>query len=758
MWSCLSFGEDFNLSTSRADNSVVMASEVLDTAEQPSSNFQGRKVFMASSDFFTVKLGVRPSNSFSIPPLPAAPKVECGQWLAKGQGLTLGPFSISGGLIYTTLSLETHDKAREPSLLNRMLKIAPDQVNISERLTPYWPDYLNISPEARRAYVQWLAGGRGDPLANIGYVFLFFYGLEHRVLVDVVNQPQASTDIADIAAEVERLLSIYGANTSFRGYAQDFLDYLSHSVIDTKAYLSPPQALSGVRYDLPMWLRIGLGQMAVDQHPMNAQWALAWALADPDITRRTPVSRCPALFSTLFTADFERVYPDGIVLGHNKTKLKHTYRPASATLSAPSLNFDDLPDVTATSGTRKKLQLIVDRCTGELEPYSRYLGRYPNNPESLEALVQLPISLWPSSIREELVALKARIRDDLEVMSFAELGTRFNSAGILSRDKLIALARAFESLHIGMEPDVQAGSRTPKPDDFIALFVTQPEDGAMRATSAYNVASLTLDLASAVAVADGNISEDEVTLLLNQIDAWHHLSAAQRKRLRAHLGIQLQQPPTLVSLKSKLDPLDLQAKRAIAHFLANLAQADGSVSPAEVKLLERIYKVLQLDPQSLYGDLHVITSSSSTSTYFGVPVSTAQPAALPETQGLVLDHERIAKLQRETAEVAALLAKVFADDQIDESASEQFIAEPEATIDTLLPGVEGDHLVFLRLLISRTEWSRAELEDTASDMEMMLDGALEHINDMAFEHCDMPVTEGEDPVEINAEILEKLAL
>ena len=731
-----------------------MASEVLDTADQPSSNFQGRKVFMASSDFFTVRLGVRPSNNFAIPPQPAVPKVECGEWFTKDQELTLGLFSIPGGLLYSTLSIETRNKPCEPSLLNRMFKIAPDQVDVSEQIVPYWSDYQSINQHARRAYVQWLAGGRCDPQANIGYVFLFFYGLERRVLVDTLNQPQATADIADIATEVERLLSIYGANPSFGGYARGFLDYLSLSAIAPQAYLSPPQVLSGARCDLPMWLRIGLGQMAVDQYPLNAQWALAWALADPDITRRTPVSRCPELFSTLFHADFERAYPNGIVLGHNKTKLKHAYRPASAALSAPALNYDDLPDVTATSGTRKKLQLIVDRCTCELEPYSRYLGRHPDNPENLEALVQLPISLWPSSIRNEIEALKAKIRDDLEVMSFSELGRRFNSAGMLSRDKLIALARAFESLHIGMEPDVQAGSRTPKPDDFIALFVIQPEDGAMRATSAYNAASLTLDLASAVAVADGNISEEEVTLLLNQIDAWHHLSAAQRKRLRAHLGIQLQQPPTLVSLKSKLDPLDMQAKRAIAHFLASLAQADGSVSPAEVKLLERIYKVLQLDPQSLYGDLHAITSSCSTSIHFGVPTG----AALPEVEGLILNPERIAKLQRETAEVAALLAKVFADDHIDEPTSEPLTAEPEVPIDTPLPGVEGDHLVFLRLLVSRTEWSRAELEDTASDMEMMLDGTLEHINDMAFEHFDMPVTEGEDPVEINVEILEKLAL
>ena len=73
-------------------------------------------------------------------------------------------------------------------------------------------------------------------------------------------------------------------------------------------------------------------------------------------------------------------------------------------------------------------------------------------------------------------------------------------------------------------------------------------------------------------------------------------------------------------------------------------------------------------------------------------------------------------------------------------------------------GLDLEHSAFLRLLISRPQWSRSELETVASDMELMLDGALEQVNDMAFERFDMPITEGDDPIEINSDILEELAL
>ena len=38
----------------------------------------------------------------------------------------------------------------------------------------------------------------------------------------------------------------------------------------------------------------------------------------------------------------------------------------------------------------------------------------------------------------------------------------------------------------------------------------------------------------------------------------------------------------------------------------------------------------------------------------------------------------------------------------------------------------------------------------------MLDGALEHMNDAAFNHFDAPLFEGQDPIEINRDIVGKV--
>jgi hypothetical protein len=38
----------------------------------------------------------------------------------------------------------------------------------------------------------------------------------------------------------------------------------------------------------------------------------------------------------------------------------------------------------------------------------------------------------------------------------------------------------------------------------------------------------------------------------------------------------------------------------------------------------------------------------------------------------------------------------------------------------------------------------------------MLDGALERINEASFDAHDLPFTEGDDPVDVNAEAVEKI--
>lgn len=73
-----------------------------------------------------------------------------------------------------------------------------------------------------------------------------------------------------------------------------------------------------------------------------------------------------------------------------------------------------------------------------------------------------------------------------------------------------------------------------------------------------------------------------------------------------------------------------------------------------------------------------------------------------------------------------------------------------------LLGLDEAHSALARLLLSRPVWTKDELDDAAADLDLMLDGAIEALNEAAFDLHDIPFTEGEEVVTVNPELLEKL--
>lgn len=687
------------------------------------------------------------ASSFRIP----APPKHFGPavWLSAGESVEVGGVSIPGGLIYVGTSLPTPMGSNDPCLIDPSKSVASNG-DYTERQMGYWPSYSDISPSARRAYLNWLAGGRRDPEADVGYVFIFFYGLERRAILDASKDDAAKGDWPVIATELRRLLDIYGTKSgSFRSYAGSLLDWVSLAEHPEKAYLKPIPSFPKT-HELPLYIRVALGQAAIDGVSVPAQLALAWAKLDPTNHLRTPATRCAEEFDKLFVSKYHEMFGQGLVLPRNKTKIKLVHRPASAGFRGYtdlSLTFGNTPDVTVLTAPISKLRQVVEMATKELEPFSRYVGRNPDAKHALEGLLQLPATLWPEGARKALHALKARMRDGALAMSFQELLGSLGAMTTLTRDRTLALARVLESLNIGIEPDVLGGVRLPKPGDKVVLFAVPPGEVADRSTPAYQVAVLTLDLASAVAAADGDFSAQEMRLLQAQVQSWAHLTPNHIRRLLAHLHLLLMTPASLTMLRKRLEPLDAGAKETLAAFMAMVAQSDGDISPTEVKMLEKVYKALGVEPGKVFSDVHAVAT--------GVKPTAAAVVRGQET-GFKLDPARIAALQKDTESVSVLLSGIF----MEESLPEPVLVEPESDEEVTPPGLLGldeAHSALARLLLSRPEWTREELGDAAADLELMIDGAIETLNEAAFDMHDMPFAEGEGVVTVNPELLEKLA-
>jgi tellurite resistance protein len=685
------------------------------------------------------------------------------RWISADEQATVAGYAIPGGLLYVGSRLKPVAGWREvePALVNPSLPIDDQNCDWTGAQMSYWPSYSEIAPGCRAAYLRWLADGRRHPTVGIGYVFLFFYGLERRLIADAACNALPAGEKESILIEVVQLLSVYGHHGSFAKYAGEFLALHRLPAGGRTISEGPPPIAPNSATEIPLNLRIGLGEFSSSGLPIPPEWALAWVRANPEIHLRTPALRCATEFETLFVLRYRKQFGQGMIVKPNRTRISAAYRPASGSFEGTvPFPIADLPDLTVLTGPTRTLQGIAESCTDDLDGYSRLVGRDPSAEGKLAGIALLPGELVAQHQGTEAARLSAWVD---EAMSGGDAAT-VDGAALLSlwspepKDKLpkpdaVLLAQFLQRRGIGIEPDVRFGGAALSAETKAVLF-RLPSESPATPSAQHHAASVLLHLAAAVAQADGNLDASEERHLIGHLQEAMHLEKAERLRLAAHLRWVLANPVGLGGLKKRLAQLDGPRRDAVARFLVAVVGADGRVEPTEVKTLAKIYSLLGLDAVRVYTDLHELGVSG------GDPGPVTVRAAAPGQGGfeiparptpgpsaLVLDPERLRAKMAETAAVGALLRGVFAEE--DEPA-------PVTASAVAIAGLDAAHSEFLRALASKSSWLRRDLEATAAGLRLMLDGALEIINERAFDTCGQAACEGEDPVETNPEALKEL--
>ena len=685
-------------------------------------------------------------------------------WIAPGHDAIVGNYNIPGGMLYVGKGLASvAGYGVEPALIDPSLpinRLNPDRIGSG---MTYWPAYSSITPECRAGYLNWLVGGRRDPSAYIGYVFLYFYGLERRAFADSRISENARLDLRAICQDVEQLLQIYANNNSFQNYAIQFHDALKLLMMSTENDRDePPTERTG--YELPISLRVGIGRIVADGKPLPADWALSWFLLHPETTLRTPARRCPEEFRELFSTRYRREFGDGIALKPNRSKLKITLTPASASFGGQVELSTNLPDIAALSAPISKLRQIGDSCAADLDAFSRWVGRNSGVPKTIAAVALLPSELATTHQSEESedlwnwvknsVGQSNRVKCDADdlLSHCASFGS-----GKLAKSEAVLLAQLLEKGGYGIEPDVRFGGAPLEPGSKVVIFKLPP-DAAAVASPRFAAAAVLLHLAVAVSVADGSISESEKQTLETHLEQALALSAAERLRLSAHLVWLMTSQPSLTGLKKRLEPLDLRQRGALADFIITVAGADGQISPDEIRTLGKIYPMLGLTSDDVYSHIHAMAAGAVPVVDDNEPITviSARPStgyAIPpppgSTQTIRLDMATVKTKLAESAQVAAILDDIFTDD---DTINVPQSVPPEASASK----VPASHRIFLSELSKRSEWSRTEFEVMAAECGLMPDGAIDILNEAAFAVVGAPVIEGDDPMQVDAAIVKEL--
>jgi uncharacterized tellurite resistance protein B-like protein len=669
------------------------------------------------------------------------------RWVPLGTPVTVQGLTLTGGLyVGTGLAPVSGYGGAEPALVDPTLPVDLRRPDVEGRQMGYWPSYTEIPPASRGGYLRWLEAGRPAG-AYIGYVFLFFYGIERRIFHD-----EDSAEAPALLAEVERLLALYGGTGSFQGYAGEFLAAArllgeGRSV----AELVPPRERIG--WDVPLEVRVAAGALAGAGEPLPAEWALGWAVNSPEIPLRTPATRCTEEFAELFITRYSAAYGDGLRIKPNKTMLRLQYRPASASFGGRqiALSADGVPDVTRLTGPTKKLAALVAEVTDALDGYSRHVGRHADR-ESARAVALLP----PELARDRLPASGARLleqvpADGLVVVATDELAGLLGASGKLPKRDAAAVAALLAGHGVAIEPDVRVGAANFSHHRQAVLW--SDNDASASAGDGFGAATVLLHLSVTVSASDGDVSVAEEQHLEAELETAFDLSATARRRLRAHLRWLLAERPGVAGLKARVGALAPPQRQLIAKYLLAVAGADGHVSPQEIDTLRRLYGLLGLDPDTVHRDIHGLAAPSAPTSVIGAD---ADQGAFAVPGRVMLDERRLADVLSSTQQVAAVLDSVFAGepeaDPEPASDPEDDAGEPDASI----AGLDLHHTALVHRLASRPAWRRADFDALAGELALLPAGAVETINHAAFSVADALLLEGDDPIELDGDVLKEM--
>lgn len=616
---------------------------------------------------------------------------------------------------------------------------------------PYWPGYSSIPAACRATYLDWLADGARDSTVNPGYMFLYFYGLERRFLVDNPSEGEKR----EILAEVQRLRELFAANHSVQRYLGDFID-LASLVLNADDLKKP--VFKSWTWELPLSLKITLGGMIANDIPLSAEWLLSWFLCHSEKRLRAPAHRCEDEFRALFIFKFDQRYPKGLKVAKSKKQLKCSYRAASGEFSKDlpiSANGRSVLDISGLTKPLTLAQAIADEAMEELDKLSRFLGRNPERKGSFEAHALLPTCLWeqfPSEQRQDLINW---VKAVIEAGGLAPVGEVFGRLGNeatskISKRQLTDVADALGSLGFGLAPDPRYGLRMPKEGEPVVLFESGELGDAENASDTYRATLIELALGAFIAQADGHVSESEQRLLANRVAQVTDVSDFERRLLRGNLDWLLAVPADMATLRSRLKDVDSDQQTVLRAAMIAIAHADGIIQTEEVAGIEKIYRILGLDPSTVYSDLHAGEVSDAP-----VRVKAAEPGAPgeaipeePSTSQSRLDPSRIAAIRSDTARVSSVLGQIFQ--------SEPDVEPEPSTSVSPIAGLDAKCAALVRDLIAKDYWSEDDFADLAKRHGLMPLGALEAINEWSFATYDEALLDEHDGYDVTDDIVQAL--
>ena len=375
-------------------------------------------------------------------------------------------------------------------------------------------------------------------------------------------------------------------------------------------------------------------------------------------------------------------------------------------------------------------------------------SRSPGQANSIADLVNSPSELREGiavEARRWLAGLPSPAPVPFGVLASHAIGIESGKWTIRHRRQI---SEALSVVGYAMEPGPEEG--TDRLDDGTVVQVFR--SAGDRQPRAMVVARAAAVLVAGVAKTCIRPAEELEQFWLSKLASRSSLSADQVTQLRARLAWLRTSDSSLYRMKRMLGEATLEERELCAWSATVATGASGTVGKPQIAMLEAIHDALSVPRAALYAGLHAGLGEASVSADEPVAVSEGLSEVLhpiprpPAAEAAGPDADRLARIRAETERVSAMLADVF----IEHEAVPVMV---EHTGEGLLVGLDAEHSALVTRLLAGREWPRTDFDAAATAVGLMPDGAMEAINEWAFDKYGDALVEDGYPVVVNLELL-----
>ena len=661
----------------------------------------------------------------------STPKLK---FYSKSDTVNLFGYSITNSLFYTCDS-----KSDMPFAIN--IKSNPSfGVTPSEGLN-YWPNYNQISKTQQGYFIKWLADGKPF-IEELGYAYIYYYGLEYRALVEKQDQKEVLFEVIDLVNKFQRLRYGYDLIAylvlSIKNFSLDEMDkILVFFKNNEQEYMYNPAYNSIVKNLTPS------GQYQVKFSPYQ-------------FLNNNEYNNLSDRKNELLSYYFDKIL-EGLDEGEiYTTKLQNYnyYMAMGYYRTTNPISYEAIVPSTKLKRLWNQARKIIK------DEIKQTVKKFDSSAEPLTEIEKL--AYLPSKLRNNINYSSNNF--DFGEKAISDVGTIAENLGFKIQDKATLrqstlIVDACEALGYEIEPNVNIDKKPYKKDTLVSIYKSQYLEKL--SPIEYQIASLFTDIGYQIALEDKELLQVEIAYIENYIKKEFNLSPSERYRLqmRGELLVHTKAINTSETIKKLIKMLDDTGKETIAKYIISVAMADGIVKDSELKILQKIFKQLDFSDDYLNSTLSELINSNDEVVTVEKGTSIKKKGSKIPTEietdekvELKLDAEKLEKIKINTSEIHNVLQEIFAEEEAEVFKSEpieKISPENEDNIE-IESGLQG----LVNIIIEKENWTRNELLNAIQNKGMMLSSAIDEINEWSEEeYGDFLVEEDNDVYIVNEDVV-----